>query len=273
MQPYPLVSASQGCSWQQGYPGQGSYSVIVLRLLSLKYCICSSVPPHNWSLSANVPAINGPAALRGMYYHLDTRLNSTSLSKRDAAHKMDQCVGADMRGKVFVFSRCRPAVSLQAAAVTCRSVQRPKEEIVSTQRCAADEICIETGIGDQLYSAYCVHTKHFAPFSSVDTGRYWNLDVGAHMTVHAHDYTANVLTADESGFRRLQVDKLDAVAWVSLIGHGPKSRDQMLKIARCQRCSRLIMQPIPLAANLLTVTASKRSPDSVSGYLYLVTII
>ena len=200
-----------------------------------------------------------------MYYHLDTRINTTSLSKRGGAQKMDQCIGEEMRGKTYVSSRCRPAVSLQAAAVTCRSIRRPEEEVVSTQRCATDEVCVETGIGDRLFSAYCVHTNRFAHFSSVDKGKYWKLDVGGHRTVDAHDYTANVLIADESRTRRLQVDKLSTVAW--------DSRDQMLKIAYCLQCSRVIMQPVPLAANLLTVSASKRSPGPVSGYLYLVTII
>ena len=229
--------------------------------------------PHNESLPTDVWATDEPIALRAMYYHLDTRPNSTSLNKRDGARKMDECVGAEMRGKVYVCSRCRPAVSLQAAAVTCRSSRRPEEEVISTQRCAADEVCVETGIGDQLFSAYCVHTRRFAHFSSVDTGRYWKLEVGGHRTVDAHDYTANVLTADESRTRRLQVDKLSTVAWTRWDGQGPESRDQMLKVAHCQQCSRLIMQPVPLAANLLTFAASKRSPDPVSGYLYVVTII
>lgn len=256
---------------RQACPCPGSCSIYVLQLPLLKYC--SFILPHNGSLSTLVPAMNGPASLQAMHYHLDTRPNSTSLSKRDGVHKMDQCIGAEMRGKVYVWSRCRPAVSLQAAAVTCGSSRRPEEEIISTQRCAKDEICVETGMGDQLYSAYCVHTNQFARFSSVDTGRYWKLEGRVHRSVDAHDYTANVLMADESRTRRLQADTLDLVAWSSWDGHGPRSRDQMLKVARCQQCSRLIMQPVPLGANLLAVAASKRSPDPVSGYIYVVTII
>ena len=182
-----------------------------------------------------------------------------------------------MEGKVYARAKCRTSVSLQAVAVTCKGRVQPAEEVTSVQRCVGDEVCAETGLGEELFEAYCVSVRKFVPISPKHTGRWWMIEGGVQTAVNERDYTVNVLLADKSGTRRLQADMLEAAAWASerdgeARGADSLENDRPLKVAHCRQCSRLIMQPMPFNTNLLTAAASKRTPRPEAGYLYLITI-
>lgn len=229
-----------------------------------------------------------------MHYHLSTTTtaatNSTTLTARSRRHarKMDKCVGPGMRGKIYARAKCRWAVSLQAVAVTCVAPDDHDQQVTVVQACIGDEICVETGFGDDYYTAYCISTRNFVHLPATETahgsGR-WRIHGGAQKSVRAEDYTANVLLADESRKSRMLADILEAVAWrqsprsrVLQVGEAPDGfeehslADRRVKAALCRQCSRLLMQPVPIDANLLTVTASKRIEWKESAYLFLVTI-
>ncbi|KAL8916214.1 MAG: hypothetical protein Q9208_008643 [Pyrenodesmia sp. 3 TL-2023] len=228
-----------------------------------------------------------------MHYHLSTTTtttttNSTTLSKRARRpRKMDKCIGVGMRGKRYARAKCRWAVGMQAVAVTCEAPHDPSQQVTSLQACIGDEICVETGYGDDYYTAYCVSTRNFMHLPAQETARgsgRWKIHGGAQARVADTDYTANVLLADESRKSRMQADVLEAVAWrrgspsMVQVGEGVKDpgggllADRRLKAALCRQCSRLLMQPVPVDANLLVVVVSKRSEWKESGYLYVVTV-
>ncbi len=227
-----------------------------------------------------------------MHYHLSTTTsnNTTTLTARSRRHarKMDKCIGHGMRGKVYARAKCRWAVSMQAVAVTCMAPHDHDQQVTIVQACIGDEICVETGFGDDYYTAYCISTRNFVHLPPTETARgsgRWRIHGGAQKSVRAEDYTANVLLADESRKRRMLADTLEAVAWrqssrsrVLRVGEDPDGleehsfADRRVKAALCSQCSRLLMQPVPIDANLITVAASKRTEWKESAYLFVVTV-
>ncbi|KAL8901924.1 MAG: hypothetical protein Q9207_004965 [Kuettlingeria erythrocarpa] len=188
---------------------------------------------------------------------------------------MDKCIGHGMRGKIYAHAKCRWAVSLQAVAVTCVAPDDHDQQVTIVQACIGDEICVETGFGDDYYIAYCISTRNFMHLPATETahgsGR-WRIHGAAQKLLGAEDYTANVLLADESRKSRMLADTLEAVAWI----RRPRSRvlqvgeasdgsgehslaDRRVKAALCRQCSRLLMQPVPIDANLLTVAEESTS--------------
>lgn len=223
-----------------------------------------------------------------MHYHLSTTNDNSTLAKRARpVRKMNKCIGVGMRGKIYARAKCRWAVSMQAVAVTCRAPHDRSQQVTSIQACIGDEICVETGFGDDFYTAYCVSTRNFVHLPAQETARgsgRWRIQGRAQALIGAGDYTANVLLADESRKSRMQADVLEVVAWrrrprsILQVGEGLEDlgehslADRRLKAALCRQCSRLLMQPVPVDANLLTVVTSKRMEWKESGYLFVVTV-
>lgn len=207
----------------------------------------------NISSIANTYDKSSSTTLTYLHYHLNTASNSTSLAKRDQSRLMNQCLGLNMQGKVYAWSNCRPWDNIQAVTVICEQPHKPYLDQYSLQSCASSEICVEIGVDVRFRQAWCVSTHNFVAFAETHTQ-----GLLPHIEVPLLDKeserlpkAASLMLTDESHTKPIQsgVVFMDAVGpdFVSA-RNVATSHGKVVGSRRCQHCSRLLFQPLPLDA-------------------------
>ena len=180
-----------------------------------------------------------------------------------------------MQGKVFVWSNCKPWENLQAVNVVCETPHSPWWQQNSHQSCAENEICVETGWGVRFRRAWCVSITNFIVLAESHTEK-----VTGKISIPSHDpgsthqpRAASALLADKSGPALLQAEHMALVALGQSFASkqaNALSRDVIVGGKKCDACSHLRLQSLPLRTNTLRATVVMNGKNS--GYLFLVTI-
>lgn len=205
-----------------------------------------------------------------MHYHLNTTIsNDTSLSTNDQTRLMNKCTGTGMRDWVFQTSRCLHPRNLQALEVTCHNRHFPWTRAIP-QACAANDICMDTGLTVEDAKAYCVTTRSFTKIRQSYGPLTRSIEIP---NPGAGTKSANAVLADwtrRMGMGGANPFKLDALERGSSVAKKLILTESILKSEECIGCFSLRMQPLPRGTQLLR--ASLAVNNAQEGYMFLVTI-
>ncbi|KAG7004953.1 hypothetical protein G7Y79_00022g051740 [Physcia stellaris] len=222
------------------------------------------------SSAVNESDYHGVAALSFMHYHLNTTISKdTSLSTNDQTRLMNKCTGTGMRDWVFQTSRCLHPRNLQALEVTCRDHHFPWTRAIP-QACAANEICMDTGLAVEDAKAYCVSTRSFTKIRQSYGPLARSIEIP---NPGAGTVSANAVLADwtrRMGMGGANPFKLDALGRGSSVAKKRILTESILKSEECVGCFSLRMQPLPRGTRFLR--AGLAVNNAQEGYMFLVTI-